>query len=102
MSISKKAIDDSIMTRLYDYIYDVRKAVTNGKISKDIKKRWPKFIRLSLYLIDPQLKYPNVLQISDKELNKYLNKHHIKLKNKKLLLNYETVWEKVLSKKNVI
>jgi len=86
-------------------MYDVRKAVMQGTISKNIRKRWPKFIRLSLYLIDPRLKYPDVLHISDKKLSQYLRKNQIDLakgKNGKLLINYERVWEKVLLKNNII
>lgn len=48
--INEKQIKNSILTRLYDYMYDVRKSVFKNKTQKSIKERWPKFLRLSLYL----------------------------------------------------
>jgi len=64
--INKKQIQNSIITRLYDYMYDVRKTIFKSAIQKSIKERWPKFLRLSLYLLDSNLKYPEVLDITKK------------------------------------
>ena len=99
-------IKKSIISRLYDYIEDVRRAVFRGKINKNIRRRWPKFLRLSLYLLDNNLRYPEVLSLDKNEVKKYLRKHNIgidmvskNLKNpKNLLISYETVWERVLKK----
>lgn len=105
-----KRIRKSILSRLFDYIEDVRRAIFLGKINKNIRRRWPKFLRLSLYLLENNLKYSEVLSLNKKEVKRYLKKHNIDiditskgLKNpKKLLISYETVWEKVLKKEKLI
>ncbi len=102
----EKQIKRSIISRLYDYIEDVRRAVFRGKINKNIRRRWAKFLRLSLYLLDNNLTYPEVLSLDKNKVNKCLRKHNIdidttskNLKNpQKLLISYETVWERVLKK----
>jgi len=106
----QKQIRKSILSRLFDYIEDIRRAVFLGKINRNIRRRWPKFLRLSLYLLENNLKYPEVLSLNKNEVKKYLQKYNIdinitskSLKNpKKLLISYETIWEKVLKREKLI
>ncbi|MCD6500725.1 hypothetical protein J7K42_01760 [bacterium] len=101
--VTKRQIKDSIIPPLYNYIEDVRRAIFEGKIKKSIKQRWPKFLRLSLYLIDPDLKYFEALNLREHKLKIYLNKYQIKVniqpkRPENLLIAYETIWEEVLKK----
>lgn len=106
----ERRIKKSVLSRLFDYIEDVRRAVFRDKINKNIKRRWLKFLRLSLYLLNNDLKYPEVLDLKKNEMRKYLKKHNIdidktwkNLKNQKnLLISYEIVWKKVLKKEKLI
>lgn len=100
--VSSSLIKKSVLLRLYDYIEDVRRAAFQDRIHENIKRRWPKFLRLSLYLLDTNLQYPYVLGLSEKELAFYLRKHKIEFGGKNLLIRYEKVWEKVLTKYHLI
>lgn len=108
--VSESQVKRSITWRLFDYIEEVRRALFRGKINKNIERRWPKFLRLSLYLLNSKLKYPDVLNLNKDETKKYLRKYHIdiditskNLKNpKNLLIAYETIWRKVLRKRRLI
>lgn len=97
VKIKESLIQKSVIERLYDYIYDVRKAVFKAQISKDILRRWPKFLRLSLYLLSGKLRYPEVVDINQKKINYYLKQLKITLP-KNILLAYEVLWEKILNK----
>lgn len=100
--INDKQIRNSILTRLYDYMYDVRKSVFKNEIQKSIKERWPKFLRLSLYLLDSNLKYPEILDLTENELSPYLKEHKLSLPKNNLILAHEIIWEKVLIKNKII
>jgi len=105
--IKDSQIKNSVILRLYDYIEDVRRAVFEGKIKKSIKRRWPKFLRLSLYLIDSGLKYSGALDLSEQEMKIYLKKHRIDIdtqpkRPKNLLITYETIWSRVLKKYKLV
>ncbi len=104
-----KKIKHSIFLRLFDYVEDVRRAVFLNISNDNIKRRWPKFLRLSLYLLEKNnnLKYPDLLDIKEEEIKKHLKRHNINIyhKNlqdhKNLLISYEEIWEKVLKKQNL-
>lgn len=96
--VNKSQIESSILLRLYNYMEDVRRSVVRRKIKSSIKKRWPKFIRLTLYLLDSNLKYPEVLELPDSKIPPLLRKHKIILNKKGILLNYELLWQRVLNK----
>ena len=98
---NRTEIEQSITNRLYDYIYDVRKAIFSKRINSNISKRWPKFLRLCLYLLNSNLKYPDVLDLNTKKINKILKQNKISLP-KNLLLAHEVLWEKVLKKEKII
>lgn len=103
-------IRESILSRLYDYIEDVRRAIFRGKINREIKRRWPKFLRLSLYFLDNDLGYIESLTLDEVELKMYLKKYNlnidISIKNfenqKKILIFYEIIWGKILKKEKLI
>jgi len=99
----------STLSRLYDYMEDVRRAVFEGEIKEPIKRHWPKFLRLSLYLLDYSLEYPWVLELDEKEVQIYLKKHRIDINprdinihSKDLLVAYEAIWSKVLQEYRLI
>lgn len=108
-NVSKLQIKKSILLSLFIYMENVRRAVFMGKINKSIKKRWPKFLRLCIYLLDDNFKYPEILRLSDSKLKKYLQKYNLDssliFRNSKdpkdWLITYETIWEKVLIKKDL-
>lgn len=83
-------------------MYDVRKTIFKGEIQKSIKERWSKFLRLSLYLLDSNLKYPQVLDMTKNDLIPYLKKHKLVLPKNNLILAHEIIWEKVLIKNKII
>jgi hypothetical protein len=105
--VSISQIKDSIFLSLFIYIEDIRKAVSLGKINKNIRRRWPKFLRLCLYLLDNKLKYPDVLRINRNEIKQQLKRQKLPLilisrncKNpKNLIIVYETIWERILKSK---
>ena len=101
INLNRFEIKKSIINRLYDYIYNVRKEFFSKNINISIKQRWPKFLRLCLYLINDNLIYPDVLDLNTKQVNKFLKQNGIRLP-KNLLLAYETIWEKVLKKEQII
>jgi len=107
--VTDSQVRNSTLSRLYDYVEDVRRAVFKGKIEGSIKRHWPKFLRLSLYLLDSSLEYPWALNLNEKEVQVYLKKHQIDINpidinihSKDLLVAYETIWSKVLEKYRLI
>jgi len=96
-SVSDSQLKASILSRLYDYMEDVRRAALQRNIKSSIKKRWPKFIRLSLYLLEDGFTYPGILNLSESELAPYFKKHKIDTNKVNLLLEYEAIWKKVLN-----
>lgn len=100
--VSPSQIRKSVLLRLYDYIEDVRRAVFKGNVQSSIKRRWPKFLKLSLYLLDADLQYFRALNLNEKELAFYLKKYRIGLRGKNLLVKHEKVWELVLKKYHII
>jgi len=102
LRISEKEIKRSIILRLYDYMYDVRRAVFAGRIQASIIKRWPKFVRLALYLLNPSLEYPAVLHLKDDTVVRLLMREELRLPARNLLLAHEMLWEKVLQKYDLI
>lgn len=63
--VSTVQIKKSVFLSLFIYMEDIRRAIFSGRINKNIKRRWPKFLRLCLYLLNSKLKYPNVLGMTD-------------------------------------
>lgn len=98
INISELQIKRSIKSRLYDYMEDVRRSVFKKNIDRNIIRRWKKFLRLSLYLLDTKLVYPNILYVDHKMLNPYINRYKINIRNDNLLCSYESLWEIVLDK----
>lgn len=108
--VSIPQIKRSILLSLFIYFEDIRRAIFLGKINKNIKRRWPKFLRLCLYLLNHKLKYPDVLSLDDDKIKEQLRKyklpsilHSRNFKNPKdWIIAYETIWEKVLKRKKLI
>lgn len=93
--VDDELIRHSILMRLYDYVYDVRKSFFKKEIMENIERRWHKFVRLSLYLISEELNFLDVLKISESEVGLLLRKYNITIDNENILIAYEKVWEKV-------
>lgn len=102
--VTKLQIRNSVTSRLYDYIEDVRRTIFLGKIKRSVEKRWLKFLKLSIFLIDSDLKYSQVLRLNEEQLKIYLKKHQINVGTRpnNLLIAYERVWNKVLNKCKLI
>lgn len=102
--VTNSQIKESAVSRMYDYIEDVRRTIFCGKVKKSIKSRWPKFLRLSLYLLDSDLKYPQVLDMKNREVKKYLKRHKLTISTwpKNILVAYEIIWSMVLKKRKRI
>ena len=94
--VIESQIRRSVLLRLYDYIEDVRRAVVQGNIRRSIRKRWQKFLRLSLFLLDSKLHYFEALDLSDNAVYVLLKRKKIILNEKNLLLDYEILWQRVL------
>lgn len=103
-TVSKSQIEKSILLSLFYYMEDARRVIFKSKLNKNIKKRWPKFVKLCLYLLDDNLEYPKVLDLDNDTIKKYY-KININLDSKKakeLLTSYEIIWQKVLAKRRLI
>jgi len=105
--VSISHIKKSVFLSLCVYLEDTRRAVFLGKINKSIKRRWPKFLKLSLYLLNDELKYPDVLRLDNSKIKEKLKKYQLPLslssknfkRQKDWIIAYETIWEKVLKTK---
>lgn len=98
---SEKAVKESILDRLYDYLYEVRKLETlNDMDNLTILKRWPKFNRLALFLLDTtgELTFPAVLSISKSELEKRLSEYGLQYRDEFTAVGFEHIWETILAK----
>jgi len=98
---SERAVKESILDRLYDYLYEVRKLETLK--DKDISatlKRWPKFNRLALFLLDTtgELTFPAVLSISESEIEKRFSKYGLQYQDEFTVVGFEHIWETILAK----
>lgn len=104
LKVSESEIKKSIFLSLFIYIEDTRRAIFLNVIDIKIKKRWPKFLRLCLYLLNDELKYPNVLRMTDNRVKSYLKQYNFNIdlasKNfktsKNWLIAYDTIWNEVL------
>jgi hypothetical protein len=96
--VSRRQLVDSIRSRLYGYIEEVRRAAFTTRVDPEIRRRWPKFLRLALFLIDADLSYPAVLGLTDAEVRTILKKHRIPLNTRDIRIGHETLWEQVLKK----
>lgn len=93
--LSAADIRSSVLARLHDYMYDVRKAVFQSTLERSIRERWPKFVRLCLYLIDESLRYPEVLRMPDGDVGLRLSGMGVSADPEDLLAAYENVWLRV-------
>lgn len=91
----------SILDRLYDYLYEVRKLeVSNAVTTVPFQKRWGKFQRLAAFLLLPRrFTFPEVLSFPKEELVEALKEAGIKHTDTFTAENFEYIWEK-LSKTN--
>lgn len=98
---SEKAVKESILDRLYDYLYEVRKLETLKDMDNStVLKRWPKFNRLALFLLDTtgELTFPAVLSISKSELEKRLSEYGLQYQDEFTAVGFEHIWETILAK----
>lgn len=98
---SEVKVKVSIMDRLYDYLYEVRKLETTKDQNDSITfKRWPKFQRLALFLLDTkgEMAFPAVLSISNSAVEKHLRKYGLQYKNEFTPVSFEHIWEMILAK----
>ncbi len=100
-SPSERAVKESILDRLYDYLYEVRKLETLKDMDNSAAlKRWPKFNRLALFLLDTtgELTFPAILSISKSELKKRLSEYGLQYKDEFTVVGFEHIWETILAK----
>jgi hypothetical protein len=91
----------SILDRLYDYHYEVRKLETSRKdVEYGLKKRWAKFQRLSLFLLDTtgEITFPAVLMIPDLVVKEQFAKYALEYQYEFTTVGFEHIWEKILVK----
>lgn len=90
----------SILDRLYDYLYEVRKLETSRKeVEYSLKKRWPKFQRLALFLLDTrgEITFPAVLIIKDSVVEERFKKYGLQYQREFTTVGFEHVWETILA-----
>ncbi|MEK7564613.1 MAG: hypothetical protein AAB394_02610 [Patescibacteria group bacterium] len=91
----QKSIKESIFPRLADYIYNLRKSIFKEGFLINVKKRWPKFLRLALLYIDKNLKFPDVMKLRNSEIDVLLRKNNLEINSKDLVNAYEILWQKI-------
>lgn len=94
----KKEIRESILERLYDYLYLLRKSYFDQLAYRQVQKRWQKFVRLALFLLDDTLEFPKVLQMSVSEVRSRYFCLDIDVYNGKIQENFEIIWQKIIEK----
>lgn len=90
----------SILDRLYDYQYEVRKLETSAmNHSAAMGKRWQKFLRLALYLLGNELdpNYTKALELSDDEVHHQFLERDLEVSAAFNILSFEQVWERVIA-----
>lgn len=90
----------SILDRLYDYLYEVRKLETSRKeVEYGLKKRWPKFQRLALFLLDTrgEITFPEVLIIQDSVVEERFKKYGLQYQREFTTIGFEHIWETILA-----
>lgn len=97
IEIPVDAVLRSILLRLFDYMYEVRKSHFRDTLPMGMSGRWAKFSRLSLLFLTDDLHFPDVLNISDQEVVMRWQMQDIHLEEFDLPGSYEAIWEKVLS-----
>lgn len=98
---SERMVKQSILDRLYDYLYEVRKLETSkDKDDSTALKRWSKFNRLALFLLDTtkELTFPGVLSISESELGRRLSEYGLQYQDEFTAIGFEHIWETILAK----
>lgn len=90
-------VRESILDRLYDYVYEVRKLeVTGQNSSLSLEKRWGKFKRLALYLLTSNYTFPEVLSLPENEVIQSMKVAGIDYEKDFSPSNFEHIWEKIL------
>jgi len=90
----------SILDRLYDYLYEVRKLETSRKeVEYGLKKRWSKFQRLALFLLDTrsEITFPAVLRIPDSMVEEQFKKYGLQYQREFTTVGFEYIWETILT-----
>lgn len=93
----------SILDRLYDYLYEVRKLETSCEgVEYGLKKRWPKFQRLALFLLDARggITFPEVLIVQDSVVEEQFKKYGLQYQREFTAVGFEHIWEKILENEN--
>src|SRR3989344_6095115 len=86
----------TILDRLYDYLYEVRKLETLRKeVEYGLKKRWPKFQRLALFLLDAkeEVTFPAVLIIPDSVVEEQFQEYGLQYQREFTTIGFEHIWE---------
>lgn len=97
---STALVKASIFDRLYDYLYEVRKLETSRKeVECGLKKRWPKFQRLALFLLDTEgeITFPAVLIIPNSVVEKLFKKYGLQYQREFTTVGFENIWEIILA-----
>lgn len=93
-------VKTSILDRLYDYLYEVRKLETSRKeVEYNLKKRWPKFQRLTLFLLDTrgEITFPAVLITKDSVVEEQFKKYGLQYQREFTTVGFENIWETILA-----
>ncbi|HRH55612.1 MAG TPA: hypothetical protein PK609_01980 [Candidatus Paceibacterota bacterium] len=93
----EESVRFSILERLYDYLYEVRKLAVSGDnmVPASLKKRWGKFQRLALYLLTDNHSFPGVLSLAETEMISALAKIGIDYRSSFSIEGFELIWEKI-------
>ena len=96
-----KLVRASIFDRLYDYLYEVRKLEISRKkeVEHSLKKRWSKFQRLALFLLDTkgEITFPSVLTVSDSTVKEQFERYGLQYQREFTIIGFEHVWETILA-----
>ena len=86
-------IKNSVYERLKEYLYILRKRYfKNGNNNEQFSRRYFKFLKLSAYLLDDKIKYPEVMRMSLDVIYEILEKKGLKLTENRSE-NMEIIWE---------
>lgn len=97
---SVSLVKDSILDRLYDYHYEVRKLETSRKeFEQGLHKRWSKFQRLALFLLDTtgEVTFPAVLTAPNSTVEEKFRIFGLKYQNEFTADSFEHIWEMILA-----
>lgn len=90
----------SILDRLYDYLYEVRKLETSRKeFEQSLHKRWPKFQRLALFLLDSksEMTFPAALRAPDSMVEERFKEFGLQYQHEFTTVGFEHIWETILA-----